>query len=58
VLLLLVEMKANLSLRLPYRAGTVIPPDVRAMLPSNSIPMLIHEPVLDGRMAENGDVAE
>lgn len=55
VLLLLVEMKSNLSLRLPYRAGTVVPPDVRAMLPNNSIPMLIHEPVSPGDKAQTGD---
>lgn len=55
VLLLLVEMKANQSLRLPYRAGTVVPPDVRAMLPNNSVPMLIHEPVFTDDNAKECD---
>lgn len=58
ILLLLVEMKANFSLRLPYRANKVIPDEVRAMLPSNLVPLLIHEPVLDGKKAEMGDIAE
>jgi hypothetical protein len=58
VLLLLVEMKESCALRLPYRANKVIPDEVRAMLPRNPVPLLIHEPVLDGKKAENGDVAE
>lgn len=58
ILLLLVEMKANFSLRLPYRAGKVIPDEVRAMLPGNPVPLLIHEPVIDGKKAESGNVAE
>jgi hypothetical protein len=58
VLLLLVEMKESSALRLPYRANKVIPDEVRAMLPGNPVPLLIHEPVLDGKQAGNGDVAE
>ena len=58
VLLLLVEMKQNFALRLPYRANKVIPDEVRAMLPCNPVPLLIHEPVLDGKKAETGDVEE
>jgi hypothetical protein len=45
ILLLLVEMKQNFALRLPYRAGKVIPDEVRVMLPCNPVPLLIHEPV-------------
>ena len=52
ILLLLVEMKANFSLRLPHRASRVIPDEVRAMLPGNPVPLLIHEPVLDGMVPE------
>lgn len=51
-------MKQNFALRLPYRANKVIPAEVRAMLPGNPVPLLIHEPVLDGKKAEIGDVAE
>jgi hypothetical protein len=43
VLLLLVEMKKCRALRLPYRANKVIPDEVRAMLPGNPVPLLIHE---------------
>ena len=57
-MLLLVEMKANFSLRLPYRAGKVIPDEVRAMLPGNPVPLLIHEPVLDGEKSQNTDPAD
>lgn len=44
LLLLLAEMKRNHALRLPYRAGKAIPDQVRAMLPGNPVPLLIHEP--------------
>jgi len=44
ILLILVEMKQNIALRLPFRASKVIPDEVRAMLPSNPMPLLIHEP--------------
>lgn len=47
LLLLLAEMKRNLALRLPYRANKVIPAQVRAMLPGNPVPLLIHEPASD-----------
>lgn len=43
LLLLLAEMKGNHSLRLPFRAGKVIPAQVRALLPANPVPLLIHE---------------
>ena len=33
ILLLLTEMKKNCLLRLPYRANTVVPAEVRALLP-------------------------
>lgn len=58
ILLLLVEMKQNFALRLPYRANKVIPDDVRTMLPSNPVPLLIHEPVIAGKKSPNGDAAE
>jgi hypothetical protein len=38
-------MKSSSALRLPYRAGKVIPEAVRALLPGNPMPLLIHEPV-------------
>ena len=56
VLLLLVEMKQNFALRLPYRANKVMPDEVRAMLPGNPVPLLIHEPVLVGEDSQSGDV--
>ena len=34
ILLLLVEMKKSCMLRLPYRAGDHVPPEVAAMLPN------------------------
>lgn len=34
ILLLLVEMKQSFMLRLPYRAGEKMPPEVAAMLPT------------------------
>jgi hypothetical protein len=40
VLLLLARMKANRSLRLPFRAGQVIPDDVKPLLPSSPMPLL------------------
>ena len=43
LLLLLAEMKGHRALRLPYRANQVIPDHVRAMLPANPVPLLIHE---------------
>ena len=48
VLLLLSEIKESDGLKLPYRAGSVIPAEVRALLPSNPVPLLIHEPVING----------
>jgi len=48
LLLLLIEMKGSYALRLPYRANKVIPDDVRALLPCNPVPLLIHEPVIKG----------
>lgn len=36
ILLLLVEMKSSYMLRLPYRAGEIVPPQVAAMLPLSS----------------------
>lgn len=36
ILLLLGEMRRNLSLKLPYRAGKVIPEEVRRLLPAQS----------------------
>ena len=56
VLLLLVEMKQNFALRLPYRANKVMPDDVRAMLPGNPVPLLIHEPILAVEDTQSGDV--
>jgi hypothetical protein len=50
--------KDSCALRLPYRASKVFPDEVLAMLPGNPVPLLIHETVLDGKKAENGDVAE
>lgn len=47
LLLLLAEMKRNHALRLPYRANKIIPDQVRAMLPGNLVPLLIHEPASD-----------
>ena len=47
-LLLLSEIKESDGLKLPYRAGSVIPAEVRALLPSNPVPLLIHEPVING----------
>ena len=46
LLLLLAEMQGNDALRLPFRASKVVPAEVRAMLPSNPLPLLTHEPVL------------
>lgn len=39
ILLLLTEMKKNCLLKLPYRANTVVPAEVRALLPAKH-PML------------------
>ena len=36
ILLLLVEMKSSYMLRLPYRAGKIVPAEVAAMLPLSS----------------------
>ncbi len=44
LMLLLAEMKGNHALRLPYRAGKVIPAQVQALLPGNPVPLLIQEP--------------
>lgn len=38
ILLLLVEMKSSHMLRLPYRAGEHVPPDVAALLPAAQQP--------------------
>ncbi|MEQ8788434.1 MAG: hypothetical protein RIC55_19140 [Pirellulaceae bacterium] len=40
VLLLLAEMKRNRSLNLPYRAGKVVPDDVKLLLPASPIQLL------------------
>jgi hypothetical protein len=56
VLLLLVEMKENLVLRLPFRASKVIPDEVRVMPPSNPVPLLIQEPEIVGERAETNAV--
>lgn len=45
---LLSEIKESDGLKLPYRASSVIPAEVRALLPSNPAPLLIHEPVING----------
>ena len=52
ILLVLVEMKHHRNLRLPFRADKVIPDAVRAMLPSNPMPLLIHEPLVPRRKLE------
>lgn len=44
VLLLLAEMKESHMLKLPFRANKVIPDDVRRMLPTDSIPLLVEKP--------------
>jgi len=44
LVLLLAEMKRNQALRLPFRANKVMPEPVRALLPVNPVPLLIHEP--------------
>lgn len=58
ILLLLVEMKSNFALRLPFRAGKVIPDQVRAMLPGNPVPLLIHEPVLSAEETKTGELPQ
>ncbi|MEQ8788814.1 MAG: hypothetical protein RIC55_21055 [Pirellulaceae bacterium] len=40
VVLLLAEMKENRALKLPYRAGQVIPDEVKRRLPASPTPML------------------
>jgi hypothetical protein len=55
ILLLLVEMKSNFALRLPYRAGKVVPDQVRAMLTGNPVVLRIHEPVLSAEDTRTGD---
>ena len=47
VLLLLAEIKVSDGLKLPHRASRVIPDEVRALLPSNPVPLLIQEPVIN-----------
>lgn len=47
VLLLLNEMKQHHSLKLPYRAGKVIPDEVRRLLPSTPLPLLEQAPATD-----------
>jgi hypothetical protein len=51
-------MKSNFALRLPYRANKVIPDEVRAMLPGNPVPLLIHEPVLSVEDTKTSDTAQ
>ena len=58
ILLLLVEMKSNFALRLPHRANKVIPDEVRAMLPGNPVPLLIHEPVFSAEDTKTGDTSQ
>ncbi|MGO8747960.1 MAG: hypothetical protein ACLQNE_18450 [Thermoguttaceae bacterium] len=41
ILLLLVEMKGSCSLRLPYRAGEFIPPEVARLLPTAQQPGIL-----------------
>lgn len=55
LVLLLVEMKQNRSLRLPYRASKVVPAEIRNMFPSNPVPLLIHEPVFTEDETTNTD---
>lgn len=55
LVLLLVEMKEGGDLRLPYRASKVIPDEVKALLSSNPVPLLIHEPVFDEDETKNAD---
>lgn len=45
VLLLLGQMHEGRSLRLPYRAGTVMPDEIRQLLPSSplNLPTIEHE---------------
>ena len=52
ILLVLVEMKQHRNLRLPFRADKVICDAVRVMLPSNPVPLLIHESVVERKMAK------
>ena len=40
VLLLLAQMNESRSLRLPFRAGDVIPEEVRPMLPASPVPLI------------------
>jgi len=47
ILLLLVEMKSNSMLRLPYRAQQIVPPEVAALLPATERPNLLA--IGDGR---------
>jgi len=47
ILLLLAEIKVTDGLKLPHRASTVIPDEVRALLSSNPVPLLIQEPVIN-----------
>jgi hypothetical protein len=41
ILLLLVEMKSSFTLRLPYRAQKIVPPEVAALLPASQHPNLL-----------------
>lgn len=47
MLLLLSEIKEADGLKLPYRADSVIPAEVRALLPSNPAPLQSNEPVIN-----------
>ena len=41
ILLLLAEMKNSFMLKLPYRAGEIVPPDVAAILPVSQQPSIL-----------------
>jgi hypothetical protein len=41
ILLLLVEMKSSCMLRLPYRAGEIVPPEVARLLPAAQQPGIL-----------------
>lgn len=53
ILLLLVEMKSNSMLRLPYRAQKIVPPEVAAMLPVSQHPNLLAIGNVDSKLGRN-----
>jgi hypothetical protein len=59
ILLLLAEMKGSFMLRLPCRAGEIVPADVRAMLPTSSVLAIADERGKSRRRrsADTGDQA-